>query len=194
MGGKVGWGSPGLPCCEAAPKKPEESCGSQAQTCLHTVCSSGTDGEQPVGRMVPMQTQMTDLSGAAGVLDQSYPHSRQSVRLGHHRCSYFCFIELMILPERVTSLFFSYHVHALHDRRCYRSRSVSGLSHSHAGQIPMRKFTGSMLSSFIFYWNTVEVQCFRCTAKWFSHIYVYLYAQIFMYTFFFRVFSIIIVV
>ena len=140
-----------MPCCEAAPKKPEESCGSQAQTCLHPACSSDTDGEQPVGCTVPMQTQMTGFSGAAGVRDQSHPHRRQSVRHGHRRCSYFCFVELMTLPERVTSLFFSYHVHALHDRRCHRSRSVSGLSHSHAGQIPMRKFTGSTLSSFIFH-------------------------------------------
>ena len=131
-----------------------------------------------------MQTQMTGFSGAAGVRDQSHPHRRQSVRHGHHRCSYFCFVELMILPERVTSLFFSYCVHALRDRRCYRSQRVSSLSHSHAGQIPMRKFTGSTLSSFIFPWNTVGVQCFRCTAAWLSHIYIC--TQMFMYTFIFQ--------
>ena len=37
------------------------------------------------------------------------------------------------------------------------------------------------------YWRIVDLQCFRCTAKWFSYIYIHIY----VYIFFFRFFSII---
>lgn len=77
----------------------------------------------------------------------------QSIRYAHRRCSQFCFIELIILPERAKSYFFSYHVHSDHDRRGYRYQEVSDIGHSilQSGQIPIRKFirklSGSMFCS-----------------------------------------------
>ena len=128
VGGNIGWESPGLPCREGAPEKPEGSRGSEAQTCLNIPPSSVTDQEQPMGRMVLMQTWMMDVSGAAGSLINHTSCTWQSAKHDHHRYLYFCFIELMILPERATCLF-SYHVHSHHDRRGYRSRDVSDLGH-----------------------------------------------------------------
>ena len=46
-----------------------------------------------------------------------------------------------------------------------------------------------IIFSKVFYWNIVDLQCFRCTVKWFRYIYLNIY--IYMNIFFFRFFSII---
>lgn len=104
---------------------PEESHNSQEQTCLYTMPSSVTDWQQPMGGMILGQMTMNfNVEQLRSLTDYLPPYicrHWQSAMHDHHRCSYFCFIELMILPEKATSLFFSYHVHFHHDRRGYRS-------------------------------------------------------------------------
>ena len=36
--------------------------------------------------------------------------------------------------------------------------------------------------SFFLNWSIVDLQCFRCTAKWFSYIYIYIYIYIHTHT------------
>lgn len=89
-----------------APNKPEESHGSQAQTCLNILPWAFPGRECPWDTWFWFEHTDDGFQGSRwGPWSVTPPHSWHSARHDHHRCSYFCFIEMMVLPKRAISLF-----------------------------------------------------------------------------------------
>lgn len=130
-GRKVGWKSPGLLCSLRKVEKSHRSPMAPRNRPALILCPAQSLTESsPWEAWSWCKMTMNFRVEQLGSLINYTPRRWQSAMHDHHRYSYFCSIELMILPERATSLFFSYNVHSHHDRRGYRSQEVSNPSHS----------------------------------------------------------------